>query len=130
MTKTFGSRSILLALGLGLTLAVACFDDSVLENEDCTSKADCWKTQECVQTDYQASPSFESNVGWCRPDGEGCDVGVQPGCDCLREGTVFSCASDDYEVVLCPTSQDEDCLCKLPTDLDPPAMTNDACPSS
>lgn len=130
MITTIASRSIVLALGLGFGLATACFDESVLENEDCASKADCAKNQDCVQTDYQAMLSNESSVGWCRPEGEGCAVGVQPGCDCLREGTLYSCQSDDFEVVLCPTSQDDTCQCKLPTDLDPPQPDNNACPSS
>lgn len=130
MNTTFGSRSILLALGLGFSLATACFDEAVLENEDCASNSDCWKTQECVQTAYQAEASNEASVGWCRPQGEGCAVGEQPGCECLREGSLFSCTSDDYTIVLCPTSQDDSCLCKLPTDLDPPAQDNSACPSS
>ncbi len=74
MITTIASRSIVLALGLGFGLATACFDESVLENEDCASKADCAKNQDCVQTDYQAMLSNESSVGWCRPEGEGCAI--------------------------------------------------------
>jgi hypothetical protein len=129
MTTTFSSRSVLLALGLGFALSVACFDESVLVNEDCGSNADCAKNQECVQTEYQAMASNETNYGWCRPEGEGCALGIQPGCECLREGSLYSCTID-YEMVLCPSSQEEDCRCLFPTDLEPPAPNNDACPSS
>jgi hypothetical protein len=129
MTTTSFSRSILLALGLGFVLATACFDDSVLENEDCASNADCAKSQECVQTEYQAMASNEASYGWCRPDGDGCAVGLQPGCECLREGSLYSCSSEDFSIVLCPTSQDDTCVCKLPTDLEPPQVDNSSCPS-
>ena len=85
MNTTFGFRSILLALGLGFSLATACFDESVLENEACLSNADCGSSQECVRTDYQAMNTTEA-FGWCRPKGEGCAVGIQPGCECLVDG--------------------------------------------
>ena len=78
---------------------------------------------------YQSTLSNESSVGWCRPEGEGCAVGVQPGCECLREGSLYSC--DLYSSpVLCPTAQDDTCTCVLPTDLDPPAADNLSCPTS
>lgn len=130
MTTTFGSRSILLALGLGFSLATACFDESVLENEDCASNDDCASSQECVQTGYQATATTEA-YGWCRPKGERCDTGTQPGCECLHEGSLFSCTKHDTAVNnVCPSSQDEDCLCVFPTDLDPPLESNtDYCPT-
>jgi hypothetical protein len=128
MTTSFTPRSILLALALGFSLATACFDESVLENEDCASNADCAKSQNCVQTAYQAMASNESSYGWCRPKGEGCVVGSQPGCECLREGSLYSCEVG-YELVLCPSTQDDECRCVYPTDLDPPQMNNNTCPS-
>jgi hypothetical protein len=131
MTTTFTSRSILLALGLGFVLATACFDESVLENEECGSNADCAKNQACVQTGYQATATTMA-YGWCRPKGELCDVGSQPGCECLLTGSLYSCVKNDTaEFNVCPSSQDTDCTCVFPTDLDPPLTSNtDTCPTS
>jgi hypothetical protein len=128
MNTTFGSRSILLALGLGFSLATACFDEEVLENEDCSSNSDCWKTQECVQTAYQAEASNINSFGWCRPEGEGCAVGEQPGCECLLEGGVRSCTSPDYTVALCPSADDDSCTCVYPSTIDPTLTDNTVCP--
>ena len=114
MTTTIASRSILLALGLGFILATACFDESVIENEDCASNADCANNQECVRTDYQAGTP--SQFGWCRPEGDGCAAGQQPGCECAVSATTYTCESVD-NVALCPTMQDATCTCVFPKDV-------------
>jgi hypothetical protein len=112
MLPNLASRSILLALGLGFALASACFDDSVLENADCIDDDDCAKSQYCHITDYQRT-STASKYGWCRPKGEDCAVGEQPGCWCAANTVSFTCESHDG-VQLCPTSQLNDCTCVLP----------------
>lgn len=117
MTTTSSSRSILLALGLGLVLATACFDESVLENQDCASNADCAKSQECVRTAYQLNDTA-SKFGWCRPEGEGCAVGEQPGCECAANATEFTCDPLDDGTPLCPSAQETaTCVCKLVQDV-------------
>lgn len=128
---TLSARSTLLALGLGFTLAT-CFDESVLENEECASNADCASSQECVRTEYQATASSEA-YGWCRPKGEGCAVGSQPGCECLIDGGLRTCTKHTSETnAVCPSSGDDDCLCVFPSslDIDPPPTDNSFCPSS
>ena len=128
MTKTFGSRSILLALGLGAMLAAACFNESVLENEDCASNSDCWKTQECVRTQYQADNNADG-FGWCRPEGDGCAAGEQPGCECLLEAGVRTCTPLSSGENLCPSSAEEDCLCVYPSFFDSTLESTAACPT-
>ncbi|MCX4242263.1 hypothetical protein [Paraliomyxa miuraensis] len=124
-------RSVAIALLLGLGTAVACVDEAVLENEDCAEADDCFNSQECFRTGYQAEASNETPYGWCRPKGEGCAVGTQPGCECLREGALYSCSSRSYEdVLVCPSAQDASCVCLYPTDIDPSLMNNSACPST
>jgi len=128
MSKTFGSRSILLALGLGFSLATACFDEAVLENEDCAANSDCWKTQECVRTAYQQENNADG-FGWCRPEGEGCAAGEQPGCECLLEAGVRTCTSLESGVSLCPSANDESCTCMYPPDIDPMLEPSATCPT-
>lgn len=127
---TKSSRSILIALGLGFSLASACLDESVLENEECGEKADCASDQVCVQTAYQAESTNVSSFGWCRPE-PSCAVGMQPGCQCLQVGEVYSCEKhESAEFAVCPSSQDADCLCVFPSTVDPTRTDNTSCPTS
>lgn len=129
MNTTFGFRSILLALGLGFSLATACFDESVLENEACLSNADCGSSQECVRTDYQAMNTTEA-YGWCRPKGEGCAVGTQPGCECLVDGGLQTCTKHESETnAVCPLVDGNSCMCVFPSSLDPMVTDNTYCPT-
>jgi len=128
MSKTSGSRSILLALGLGFSLAAACFDESVLENEDCASNSDCASGQKCVRTDYQAERTTEQ-FGWCRPS-TSCAAGSQPGCACEVTGAAFTCEKhESAEFAVCPSSQDNDCTCVFPSDIDASLTDNLYCPT-
>lgn len=63
---------------LGLTIAsfVGCSLEDALENAPCESDDDCTGSQECVQTEHQASVG---ELGWCRSDGK-CAPGEQEGC--------------------------------------------------
>lgn len=128
MTTKFTSRSILLALGLGFTLAAACIDESVLENEDCASNKDCFNGQECVRTDYQLNVTA-SKVGWCRPEGDACAAGQQPGCECGVDATRFLCESLQDGTPLCPSTQDASCLCVFPEDVEGAVDGATSCPS-
>ena len=66
------------ALGIGMAVG-ACFDEELTLGLECESNADCGPRQECVQTEHQQSLRL---AGVCRPEGDGCEEGVQPGCKC------------------------------------------------
>lgn len=119
------SRSVLLALVLGIGSAVACTDESVLENEDCLSDDDCFNSQDCVKTAYQAERL--DSVGWCRPKGGECVDGDQPGCSCTVlagtaccTGTVTNAGGATQSLVP-HINQTAGCICVLPDDTDYPA---------
>jgi hypothetical protein len=112
-------RSVVLALLLGLCGAVACFDETVLENQDCATPDDCANNQDCVQTDYQKT--LPEPYGWCRPDDDGCADGVQPGCDCAINGLDLCCTGTEVDT-LAPYVDGGRCICVFADDMDYFAM--------
>jgi len=121
---SIASRSVLLALLAGLCGAVACFDEAVLENEDCLEAADCAKNQECVGTPYQLQ--LLEPVGWCRPDGEGCAEGSQPGCDCEVDGVNLCCRGTEVGSLAPFVGSDGKCICVFADDMDYPTAPESA----
>lgn len=113
-------RSVLPALLLGLCGAVACFDESVLENEDCAEAADCASNQECIGTPYQLQ--LPEPVGWCRPDGDGCSEGNQPGCSCEADGVNLCCRGTEVGTLAPFVGSDGVCICVFSNDADFPTM--------
>jgi len=103
------SRSVLAALLLGFGSATACIDESLIENEKCLSDADCFSSQECIKTAYQ--DFLEEDVGWCRPEGEGCAIGIQPGCNCEIDGNDGCCSSSGGEGLLAPHIDSSSGIC-------------------
>lgn len=114
-------RSVLLALLLGLGTAIACVDEAVLEDEVCQSDDDCFRQQECLLTAYQAS--LASPAGWCRPDGDGCATGAQPGCACEAAGLEMCCVNSDGETLVPHETADGQCICVIDGDANFPAAT-------
>ncbi|MEX1367329.1 MAG: hypothetical protein AB1Z98_29650 [Nannocystaceae bacterium] len=113
-------RSVLLALLLGIGSAMACTDESTLENEDCLSDDDCFSSQTCVRTTYQVEEL--GGTGWCRPKGDGCVDGDQPGCSCTVlagsaccTGTVMNAAGATQSLVP-HDNPSAGCICVLPDD--------------
>lgn len=127
MTDSTATRSVLLALLLGLGSAVACVDEAVLENEDCVTDKDCFNSQECISTAYQ-DERF-SGEGWCRSDGE-CLDGEQPGCGCIDEGVQQCCtgrvdsANNTTQLLVPHENLTLGCICVLPDDDDFPVSPN------
>ncbi len=125
MTLRVASRSLVLALVAAASLSAACFDDAVLENEDCASNADCAPSQECVITGYQQS--LPEPYGWCRPEGNGCADGLQPGCACEIMALSECCSS---QVVpsqpLSPVDTAQGCICVFSDDMDYPTAADNA----
>ncbi len=101
------TRLVLPALLLGSSLAVACFDDSIVENQDCASADDCANGQECVVTQYQAATG--AMHGWCRPKNDGCAAGLQPGCECSVDGIQQCCDGAEEDVL--PFVDAGTCIC-------------------
>ena len=102
--STVATRSVLLALLLGFGSATACIDETVLENDECLSPDDCFNNQECVITLYQSQELL--GFGWCRPEGDGCVAGDQPGCYCAEQagsrcctGTAINAAEQTVSLV-------------------------------
>lgn len=114
MTTTFASRSILLAVGLGFTLAAACFDESVLVNEDCLTDDDCARSQHCNRTPYQET--LPDPYGWCRSDGDECAEGSQPGCYCEPNGVNFCCRGTAAGTLAPFVGNDGVCICAFAED--------------
>ncbi|MCH9680872.1 MAG: hypothetical protein K0V04_05515 [Deltaproteobacteria bacterium] len=112
MNARHPTRFVLPAVLLGSVLAAACFDDSALENQDCASGADCSNGQDCVVTDYQASRGM--GFGWCRPKGDGCAAGIQPGCGCTLDGLSQCCSSEEVDIL--PFVDGGSCICVFDDD--------------
>lgn len=114
------TRSVLLALLVGFGSAVACVDEEVLENEDCLTDDDCFNSQECVITTYQATRL--GGFGWCRPKGDGCVTGDQPGCSCTNLAGSQCCTGLANDASGTPTAlgphdnASAGCICVLPGD--------------
>lgn len=106
---------LLAALGLvgGFGLACALGEDSTLDQE-CRNSEHCVFGQECVVTGYQAS--LAEGTGWCRPKGDGCKTGEQPGCECEIEGDQGVCLATGLTAVTredpdVPSTDAMDCVC-------------------
>ena len=125
--STAATRSVLLALLVGFGSAAACVDESMLENEECLSDDDCFNSQTCVITAYQAQ-RFDG-VGQCRSDGE-CVAGEQPGCGCINDGVNECCtgsvvsATNETLAMVPHDNQTLGCICVRPDDDEFPIAAN------
>ena len=99
-------------LGLLAGLALACLGEDSTLDQDCTSNEHCVFGQECVVTAYQASPDDNpAGTGWCRPKGDGCKRGEQPGCECEIEGQIGICPG--LEVEPSDSENPTSCVCQF-----------------
>jgi len=68
-----------------------------LEGEPCTVEKDCWSTQDCTRTVDEESLDL---AGTCQPEGTGCVIGRQLGCDCDPLDPSLNCSSSVYPAAL------------------------------
>lgn len=68
-----------------------------LEGEPCTVEKDCWSTQECTRTIDELNLGLP---GLCQPEGTGCLVGRQLGCDCTPMDPSLNCSYSAYPAAI------------------------------
>jgi hypothetical protein len=68
-----------------------------LEGEPCTVEKDCWSTQECTQT---IDEEMLGLPGLCEPEGTGCVIGQQLGCDCNPVDPAANCSYTSFPAAI------------------------------